>query len=264
VEQYKTEVLKIDPIEQEGFYPVEDIYCRVNDLKIHYQVSGPLNAPPLVLVHGIGGNINWWRMNMPAFSPHFRTYALDLPGFGKSRRLRGDFTIPRAVEFIKVWLELLQLDKIKLLGHSMGGQISTRFAATYPEKIDKLVLVAPSGLWYPLFERLGWVRKTPLVNVPINQSLSIAIGTMRTDIVALALSLKAILSDRDTESSIRRVQAPTLVVWGIADGVLPHGLGQRFIDLLPDRNGQLVLIERGTHNFTQSPKVVQRKKGEEN
>lgn len=230
-------------------FPTEDVYIYRQGHRLHYQVSGPLDAPALVLLHGIGGNVNWWQHNMPAFSRHFRTYALDLPGFGYSWRLRRPFSIEEGAAYLGDWLDFSGLERVNLLGHSMGGHIAARYASQHPGRVNRLVLAAPSGLWVTAWQRLKWLREMPKVRVPLHQTLSIATGTMRTDLLALALSLKAILSDRGAAAALAQLTVPTLLLWGGADGVLPPALGERALQLLQKAPARLQYIERGTHNM---------------
>ncbi len=230
-------------------YPTEDIYIYRDGHRLHYQVAGPPDAPALVLLHGIGGNVNWWQMNMPAFSRHFRTYALDLPGFGFSWRLRKPFSIDEGAAFLVGWLDFLGLEQVNLLGHSMGGHIAARFASRQPHRTSKLVLAAPSGLWVTTGQRLKWLRDMPRVSVPLSQTLSIATGTMRTDLLTLGLSLKAILADRGAAETLSALTVPTLLLWGGSDGVLPPVLGERALQLLQQAPARLEYIVGGTHNM---------------
>lgn len=228
--------------------PVEHVYMNYEGRRVHYQVAGPEGAAALVLLHGIGGNVNWWQENLAAFSQNFRTYALDLPGFGYSWRLRERLTIEAQAHFVAGWLRRMGLERVHLLGHSMGGQIAARLAAQHPAQVERLVLVAPSGLFTPTAERLRWAWQMPRVRVPLHQTLTIATGTLRTDLLALGLSLRAIISDREAASSLARLTAPTLVIWGGADGVLPPSLGSRTLELIRQAPARLELVERGTHN----------------
>lgn len=230
-------------------YPTEDVYIYRQGHRLHYQVAGPLDAPTLVLLHGIGGNVNWWQMNMPTFSQHFRTYALDLPGFGRSWRLRKPFSIDEGAIYLHDWLDFLGLEKVNLLGHSMGGQIAARFASQHPDCVSRLVLVAPSGLWVTTKQRLKWLRDMPKVSVPLNQTLSIATGTMRTDLVTLGISLKAILADRGAAPTLAALTVPTLLLWGGSDGVLPPALGEQALQLLQKAPARLEYVAGGTHNM---------------
>jgi len=228
----------------------EEVYIQAQGTRLHYQVAGPLDAPPLVLLHGIGGCVNWWDKNLPALSGHFRTYALDLPGFGRSWRLRGRYSIGRLAEYVRLWLDLVGLTQVDLLGHSLGGQIAVRLAALYPRRIGRLVLAAPSGLWPGQMERFRGLKQASGVKVPLSQVITIATGTLRTDALALGLSLGAIIGDGEQAArSLGAVQAPTLILWGTADTVLPASLGPKVISLLKNGLGRLEYIENGTHDM---------------
>ncbi len=233
-----------------GENSVEDIYVHSGGTKLHYRVGGQLSKPPLVLLHGIGGSVNWWDKNLPALTPHFRTYALDLPGFGLSWRSRQPYSIDRLAIFLKEWLDYTGLEKISLLGHSMGGQVAARFAGKNPERVQSLVLAAPSGLWPTGLERLRWFRDAPRVKVPFQQVITIASGTMRTDALALLLSLKAITGDglKVTES-FQLLRTPTLLLWGTADTVLPPSLAARVSNLITGAPKKLEFIPDGTHDM---------------
>lgn len=244
----KTKIARLLPTTKKQFV-TEHVYIYIGGSRLHYQVAGPLDAPPLVLIHGIGGNVNWWQENLPDFSQHFRTYALDLPGFGYSWRPKHPLSIESQAEFVKRWLDLLDLPKVSLVGHSMGGQIASRVAARWPERVEKLVLAAPSGLWVDLKERLQWLLKMPKVSVPLSQTLTIATGTMRTDVAGLLLSLKAILADQKAHETLGMLRSPTLVVWGAADGVLPPSLAERTLAAIRHAPAHVAFVERGTHNM---------------
>lgn len=228
--------------------PPEDVYYLVNGLRVHCQIAGRVSAPPLVLLHGIGGSINWWRRNLPILSQHFRTYALDLPGFGYSWRFRKGYTINGTAEFIRDWLDFAGLDKVYLLGHSMGGQIALRLAVRYPERFHKLVLVAPSGLFLTVPQHLNWVRTMPKVQVPLDQTITIALGTMRTDIIALLQSLQAVLTDKEAVATLQNLRTPSLFIWGTADVVVPHSLGEQVLKYVPKDIATVTYIENGTHD----------------
>ncbi len=228
----------------------EKVFIHAGGTRLHYQVAGPVNAPPLVLIHGIGGSVNWWENNLPAFTQHFRTYALDLPGFGRSWRMRRVYSIERLADYVRQWLDLVGLERVALLGHSLGGQVATRLAATTPQRVERLILAAPSGLWPTQRERLNWFVKAPRVKVPLQQVLTIASGTMRTDALALLYSLNAIVLDgKQASLSLQSLQTPTLVVWGTADSVLPPLLGPRIAALITKAPVRLGYIEDGTHDM---------------
>lgn len=113
---------------------------------IAYQVRG--EGRPLVLVHGIGaGESSYeWRQNFAALSEHFKVYALDLPGFGRSERrdvaYSADIYITAILDFIR---DVVQ-ESASILASSLSGAYAIKLAALRPELIDRLVLVAPTGL----------------------------------------------------------------------------------------------------------------------
>jgi pimeloyl-ACP methyl ester carboxylesterase len=113
---------------------------------IAYQVRG--EGPPLVLIHGVGaGESSYeWRHNFDALSEHFRVYALDLPGFGRSARrdipYSADIYITALVDFLR---DIVQ-EPAHVLASSLSGAYAVKLAAMRPELVERLVLVAPTGL----------------------------------------------------------------------------------------------------------------------
>src|SRR5258705_13688203 len=88
---------------------------------IAYEVAGV--GLPVVLVHGLSGSGRWWRRNTGALTPHRRVYVVDLIGFGASRA-RHPFALTEAASYLIRWLDHLELDRVSLVGHSMGGLIA--------------------------------------------------------------------------------------------------------------------------------------------
>src|SRR5215216_1081227 len=103
-----------------------------------YEVVG--SGPPLILLHGLSGSGRWWSRNVPVFSHSFRTYTVDLPGFGESRRVRWS-RLDDTADRIADWLADEGLPPAHIAGHSLGGAVAARLAARHPDRIDRLVLV---------------------------------------------------------------------------------------------------------------------------
>src|SRR4051794_25748471 len=108
---------------------------------LHYHEAG--DGPPLLLLHGSGPGVSAWanfRGNLPVFAAHFRTLALDMPGFGKSYSSEGNPMMsapPAVIDF----LDGLGLGSIPILGNSMGGNIAARIASGNPERVSRLVTI---------------------------------------------------------------------------------------------------------------------------
>src|SRR5215211_1567177 len=103
-----------------------------------FTVNG--SGPPLLLLHGLSGSGRWWCRNVPAIASSFRTYVVDLPGFGASRDVRWsrlDDTVDRLAD----WIAAEGLSRAHVAGHSLGGAVAARLAASHPEQVDRLVLV---------------------------------------------------------------------------------------------------------------------------
>ena len=116
---------------------------------LHYHEAG--DGPPLLLLHGSGPGVSAWANfgnNLPVFAEHFRTLALDFPGFGKSYSSDTNpmfAALPAVLDF----LDGLDVGPLPVLGNSMGGSIAARLAAGYPDRVSRLITIGGVGL--PIF-----------------------------------------------------------------------------------------------------------------
>jgi pimeloyl-ACP methyl ester carboxylesterase len=130
------------------------------------RISGPEAAPPLVLLHGVGGNSLQWMPNVEALSAHYRVYALDdIAGHGRSVYTR---SLESCIDYTN-WLDgvfdALDLgDSVNLMGLSFGGWQSAQYALRFPDRLNKVVLLAPAGTVLPL--RLEWIARAALTALP--------------------------------------------------------------------------------------------------
>src|SRR5437762_14159556 len=95
--------------------------AKIGPATIAYGVAGI--GPPVVLVHGLSGSSRWWQRNIGALTPQRRVYLIDLIGFGASRA-RHPFVLAEAAGYLTQWLDQLELERVSLVGHSMGGLIA--------------------------------------------------------------------------------------------------------------------------------------------
>lgn len=120
------------------------------DLKMAYMDIQPEkpNSKTVVLLHGKNFNGAYWKTTVEALAKEgYRVIVPDQIGFGKSSKPIGyHFTFQQLAQNTKAVLDELKIDKIYLLGHSMGGMIATRFTLMYPETVEKLILENPLGL----------------------------------------------------------------------------------------------------------------------
>lgn len=113
-------------------------FANINGVRMHYDVQG--EGEPLVLIHAGIANLNMWEAQLSAFTPHFRVVRYDVRGFGETPDPAGKYT---DYEDVRALLDHLGIDRAHLLGISNGGRIAMEVALTYPERVSKLVLVAP-------------------------------------------------------------------------------------------------------------------------
>ncbi|MFZ4525221.1 MAG: alpha/beta fold hydrolase [Chlorobium sp.] len=120
-----------------------------NEAKIRYQEFGVESSEktPLLFLHGYGGMIEHWDLNIPQFARNHKIYAMDLIGFGKSQKPNVRYCLELFASQIETFLLLKKLDSVIIVGHSMGAASAVYFAHHQPEKVKALVLVNPSGLF---------------------------------------------------------------------------------------------------------------------
>ncbi len=108
-------------------------------LQIHYLDEGE-GEIPLVMVHGLPTSSYLWRKMIPELSKNNRVIAIDLPNFGKSQKIGGTPCSGEYAEYLNEFVEALNLSKVRLLNHDMGGFVGGLFAARYPEKVDAIAM----------------------------------------------------------------------------------------------------------------------------
>ncbi|MGW5449655.1 alpha/beta fold hydrolase [Streptomyces asiaticus] len=111
----------------------------VSGIRLAYQVSGPQDAPPLVLVHALGENATDWDQMVPVLAHSRRVYALDMRGHGRSD-WPGNYSLELMRADVLRFLDVLGLGPVDLIGHSMGGVVAYLLAQDHPQRVSRLVL----------------------------------------------------------------------------------------------------------------------------
>ncbi|MCK9992403.1 MAG: 4,5:9,10-diseco-3-hydroxy-5,9,17-trioxoandrosta-1(10),2-diene-4-oate hydrolase [Alphaproteobacteria bacterium] len=127
-------------------------FVQAGKVRVHYNEAG--SGDPLVLIHGGGPGATGWsnyQRNVDELSKHFRCLMIDLPGFGKTDKVRPDTGLfAFFAEVIRDMLNELKIDKAHFIGNSLGGGTALKFALDYPDRAGRLVLMGPGGS-VPLF-----------------------------------------------------------------------------------------------------------------
>lgn len=200
---------------------------------------------PLILVHGLSASTLWWRRNIAALAQQYRMYLLDLPGFGSMRRLYYRFVLDDMADWLLAWMGAMGIARASLIGHSMGGYICLHVAARQPEKVRRLVLVAPAGLphkktilgyAFPLTLAVHYAAPTFL---PI-----LFYDALRTGPLTF-LSATQNLLRKDLRNVLTSVITPTLLVWGVNDALVPVAFATVFRQEIA--NSRLLLLNKAGH-----------------
>ncbi|HBF97643.1 MAG TPA: alpha/beta hydrolase [Alphaproteobacteria bacterium] len=122
-------------------------FVQAGDVKVHYNEAG--EGETLILIHGGGPGATGWsnyQRNIDALSKHFRCILIDLPGYGKTDKVRPDTGLfAFFAKTIRDMLDELKIDKAHFIGNSLGGGTTLKFALDYPDRAGNLVLMGPGG-----------------------------------------------------------------------------------------------------------------------
>jgi pyruvate dehydrogenase E2 component (dihydrolipoamide acetyltransferase) len=198
-------------------------------------------GPPLILLHGFGGDINIWVFNQEALSEAGRTvYALDLPGHGGSSKDVGAGDLDSQVEAVTGFMDEMGIEKAHLVGHSMGGAVAGSLALGHPDKVASVVLIASAGLGAEINgdyiegfiaanrrkdmkKVLGLLFSNP--DLVTRQLVNDELRFKRMDGVDEALRALAdhIFPDGNQADvfDLSDLEVPVLVIWGQDDRIIP-------------------------------------------
>lgn len=119
-------------------------YLDLHGDQVAYRDAGSGDA--LLLIHGMAGSSATWEAILPALSRHHRVIAPDLPGHGASDKPRGDYSLGAFAAFLRDLLDELGIDKVTVVGQSLGGGIAMQFTYQHPQHCERLVLIGSGGL----------------------------------------------------------------------------------------------------------------------
>ena len=127
---------------------------ELDGLTLAYEVAG--RGPVTLLIHGLGGFAASWRHTMAALSRHGTVVALDLPGFGESAKPRRRYGLGFLAAAVDGLLRALDVDRVRLVGHSLGGGVAVAHALAWPARVERLALVSAVVPGFPLRPALAY------------------------------------------------------------------------------------------------------------
>ena len=248
-------------------------FVEINGMQVHYRDEG--NGFPIVLMHGTAASLHTYDAWTKQLSKEYRVIRLDLPAFGLTGpNKNADYSIGSYTKFLSQFLEKIKVDKFYLVGNSLGGNIAWNYAAEYPEKVLKLILIDASGLptftpQPPIFK----MAKTPILNslflyitpkfiirknieqvyadklkvtdalVTRYHKMSLRTGNRKAFIDRAKTDFN--LAEKVNLVKLKSVKTTTLLIWGAKDTWIPLGNGKRMDSMLP--NSKLVILKNSGH-----------------
>jgi pimeloyl-ACP methyl ester carboxylesterase len=247
-----------------------DEYLEVAGIRLHLLDTGPKNAPAIIFLHGFGSSLQTWESWATVLSTQYRVIRFDLPGFALTGPdPTGDYSDQRSVRILRALLDRLRLERASIVGHSIGGRIAWKFAAMEPSRVVRLVLISPDGFASPGYAygkaptipAMVRLMRYALPKVLVRMSLAPAFGdpgALTPELIdryydlMLAPGVREAMLERmqqtvleDPEPLLRRIQAPTLLLWGQKDGMIPFTNSADYLRNLP--NGVLVPLPATGH-----------------
>lgn len=234
-------------------------FVSVDGVRFHLRDTGPRHDHAVLLLHGFGSSLHTWEDWAALLEDERRVIRLDMPGFGLTGAdPTGDYSDLRAVRLLEGLLDRLGVAQVDLVGSSMGGRVAWRFAAERPQRVRRLVLMAPDGFSSmgraygerarvpPLMALLPHTLPRPLLRAMVSQAYANrdALGPEEIALyrdLLLAPGVRRAILDRmqgqvldRPEPILRRIAAPVLLLWGEQDAMIPAAHAADYARELPD------------------------------
>ncbi len=245
-------------------------FLVIDGMMIHYRDEG--EGTPILMLHGAFSSLHTFNEWTVIFKQHkFRVIRLDAPGFG----LTGPhpdhiYTIPNHLRILTTFLDMLGIKKCHVAGNSMGGWLGWELAVKYPERVDRLILLDAAGFLDPQNIPLPFrMAQTPFLNRVIKYAITRPVLetflrevyydqnkvteqllSRYYDLVTRPGNPEAFLilvngKFKDNTSHLKRIEAPTLIMWGREDRWLPVETAYRFRHAIP--NSRLIIYKNVGH-----------------
>jgi 3-oxoadipate enol-lactonase len=255
--------------------------AKVNEIELYYEVHGPEGAKPLLLIAGLGHSSKLWFRQVPEFSKHFETIIFDNRGVGQSDKPDEPYSVAGMAADVIGLLDHLGIEQAHVLGASMGGYVAQEIAIEHPERVKRLVLLCThyggpeyleltGDLWKEILDvaglspeeiyRRGIKYSTTPEFFKNNEEMVKKLVRMRLEDPQPAYAFQrqfAAAAAFYSKDRLQRIQAPTLVLAGREDQIVPLELAERLTEAIP--NAQLKVIDHAAHLlFIERPEEVNR------
>jgi pimeloyl-ACP methyl ester carboxylesterase len=251
---------------------------RVNDIRIYYEVHG--EGFPLIMIMGLGGNIDWWDPQMiQELSKKFRTVMFDNRGAGRTDVSDRRYTIRLFADDTAGLMDVLGISRAHVLGFSMGGMIAQELVLNHSKKVEDLILCStncggaksvppPEDVMGMLMADRSAVSQEEIARMTIPILITEDFIKKNTEFVELIVQqiLKAPISNEafmqqlnalmefDTYDRLPQIRKPTLILHGKKDILVPPRNGSILAETIP--NAKLVYLKKSAHALVEETREV--------
>jgi 3-oxoadipate enol-lactonase len=226
-------------------------FAQLEDVRIHYDLGGPIDAPVLVFSNSLGETLSMWDPQTPVLQKQFRVLRYDTRGHGQSSVTPGPYTIEQLARDVLALLDELHIDRVYFCGLSMGGQTGMWLALNAADRFHKLVLcntaakIGTPEIWNP---RIEAIRKGGMKSIStgvMERWFSAEYRAKSPDVVASTkltfedanpegyVANCAAIRDFDARDAIAGIKIPTLVIAGTHDVATTPAEGHYLADHIP-------------------------------
>jgi pimeloyl-ACP methyl ester carboxylesterase len=232
------------PARADGF---QSHWTLVEGIELHHRAAGgPATAVPVVFVHGLAVSHRYMVPTARRLAAHHPVYLPDLPGFGLSPEPGWNLSLAEHADHLAGWLDAVALGQVALVANSFGCQVAVDLAVRHPGRVRSMVLVGPTtdrGARTAVRQLARWLRDVR--HEDLRQARILARDVWDAGVGRVAATFRGSLEDQ-IEAKLPQVAAPTLVVRGSLDPVVPQGWAETVTRLLP--SAELVVVPGAPHN----------------
>jgi 2-hydroxy-6-oxonona-2,4-dienedioate hydrolase len=227
---------------------LQSTFVHVGGLRLHARVSVdpvPDGGPTVVLVHGLAVSSLYMIPTARMFAPHYRVYAPDLPGFGRSDAPDHVLDIGELAEALCDYLDVVGIRRATIIANSLGCQIAAEFAVRHPDRFDRAIFIGPTMDQHArvLWRQAGRLALDALLE-PWSQKLAVGYDYLRTGLHRTVQTAMYGLAHH-LEEVVARIDAPLLIVRGVNDPIAPQRWCEELAAAAPQ--GRFVTIRRSAH-----------------
>jgi 3-oxoadipate enol-lactonase len=139
----------------------------IKDTKIYYELHGKEDKPVVLFLHGLGSSVQDWEFQLPAFSQDYHVLLIDMRGHGRSDKPKAQYSMAVFASDVIAVMDSLKIEKVHIVGISMGGMIAFQLAVDYPERISSLCIVnsGPAVVLRSLKDRIAIYSRFVIVRL---------------------------------------------------------------------------------------------------